>query len=97
MRSGDYMMPVKDRRRALCVVLSFEDGKGTAKASAKSWSPAMEQLLGVNVETFDAARISSEGIFEAKLASVTAVLPVEEGNQGATAGDVEPASKHMRK
>ena len=40
---------------------------------------------------------SSEGNFEAKIASLTAVLPVEEDNQGAVAGDEEPASKRKVK
>ena len=40
---------------------------------------------------------SSEGNFEAKMASLTAILPVEEDNQGAVAGDEEPASKRKVK
>ena len=56
MHSDDYVISVKDAKRAFCVVLRLMDDEVQRRfQQKKNWSPAMEKLPGVNVGTSGAA------------------------------------------
>ena len=72
-------------------------GVNVEALDAADESGKVEMLKGVDaIVPYDLTVEILSGNFEAKVVSVTAVLPVEEDNRGATAGDMEPASKRTR-